>query len=137
LIPHLKGNRELVWGMLIFTLDMIGKLVENFTQHYSNEELQQLKIFSGGYVAQLHKYFHRVSSLESDNEWSKRTQLMGEVLLQLNILDKTIKDHLKAENAVVSYEKHGIDLNQFQTIETLTEIHEIMTNFLENEVLLA
>lgn len=96
LIPHLKGNKELVWGMLIFTLDMIGKLIENFTQHYSNQELQDLKIFSGGYVAQLHKYFHRVSSLESDNEWSKRTQLMGEVLLQLNILDKTIKEHLKA-----------------------------------------
>jgi hypothetical protein len=55
----------------------------------------------------------------------------------LNILDKTIKEHLKEEKRQFSMEKRGIDLTQFQTIETLTEIHEIMQNYLNNETLLA
>ena len=38
---------------------------------------------------------------------------MGEVLLQLNILEKAIKEHLKHGAYDKPREKHGIDLKQF------------------------
>jgi len=38
---------------------------------------------------------------------------MGEVLLQLNILDKSLKDYLKLKKVEVTHAKKGIDLTQF------------------------
>jgi len=35
---------------------------------------------------------------------------MGEVLLQLNILDKNVKEYLKSQDMTVSMIKKGIDL---------------------------
>ena len=51
LIPHIKGNKELVWGMLEFTLEMISSFIDNINEDSDNSELEKLNIFSEEYVA--------------------------------------------------------------------------------------
>jgi len=46
---------------------MISQLLDTFSIIYTLDELKEFNIFSNSYVAQLHDYFHHVSSLEKDN----------------------------------------------------------------------
>ena len=129
-IPSIRFNRSLLWGVLIFCLDVLDKFITNIDML----ELQSKNILNHPNVVVLHDFFDALKGREKIESLSRRTQITCEILINLNRLQKVIENKYKVENI---HQETIIDLTKYKNIENLADVVEVMENYQENKSLIA
>ena len=132
IIPSIRNNRSLLWGVLIFALNMIDKFTTK-TDLLDVSELKESKLLDHPNVKLLHEFFEQLQAKEKNDAMSRRTQIVSEILVNLNRLQRSIDEKLKRK----AEELQTADAIKFKQIENLTDIVEMMQNYQENRSLLA
>ena len=129
IIPSIRNNRSLLWGVLIFALNMIDK----FTTKPDLLDVKDARILEHPNVKLLHDFFDALKDKEKVDALSRRTQIISEILVNLNRLQRLIDQRPESK----APEGSKLDLNQFRNIENLTDVVEMMQNYQDNKSLLA
>jgi len=130
LIPAIKNNKYLLWGVLVFCLRIINAIRENL----ATLTLPSKEILTNQKVQSLLNYFFLLKSKEKVESFSRRTQLLSELIINLNRLQKEILASSESSDAVPSVQ---LDLNKFKVVDNLTDIVELMENYQNSKILLA
>ena len=138
LIPVIKNNRSLLWGTQVFALNMIDRFISNVSQIdlKAPENLPHL-LLSHQHVITLHEYFYKLKQREKEDSFSRRTQILSEILINLNRLRRAVTS--VDSNAIVPAGSSGgkIDVQKYKNIENLADVVDIMQTYPEHKSLLA
>ena len=130
LIPAIKNNKYLLWGVLVFCLKVVNAVRENL----SIFETQDKNILNNEKVKSLYNYFFLLKNKEKVESLSRRTQLLSELIINLNRLQKEIYNSSSAIDTPIGAQ---LDLNKFKVVDNLTDIVELMENYQNSNILLA
>ena len=99
LIPAIRNNRSLLWGTQVFTLNMIDKFMLKLPLiNVKTSEGALSMLASHPHVIALHEYFGALKKTEKQDAFSRRTQILGEILINLNRLRHAITTPKKASS---------------------------------------
>ena len=138
IIPIIRNNRSLLWGAQIFALNMIDKFLNNLS-------LIDLKaptndpnlLLYHPHVVSLHEFFFKLKQREKQDSYSRRTQIISEILINLNRFRAVIgKSH---PDAILPIGAAGgkIDVIKYKNIENLADVVDIMQTYPEHRSLVA
>ena len=130
LIPSIKNNKYLLWGVLVFCLKILNAIREDV----GIVKLEDREILTKEEVQTLCNYFFTLKNKEKADALSRRTQLLSEVIITLNRLQKDIENKFSSTDIVNNTQ---LDLNKFKMVDNLTDIVELMENYQNSKILLA
>ena len=131
LITVIRQNKSLGWGLMIFSMKFIDFLKKN---HDLNKD-EKINLFQNSNVKKLHEFLHSCKNREKSDAHSRRTQIVTELMIFLNKLQRSIDKNY--EDLVAKLGESGIDLEKFKMIENLTDVVEMMENYQHNKTLIA
>jgi hypothetical protein len=119
LVTVIRQNKSLIWGVMTFLLDYIEFLKRNLTLLLSSSSLH---LYSSSHVLRLHSYLHLLKSKEKSESHSKKTQMLAEVLLNINVLHRLLEKYEKPQHTIEKLEKNESPegkVNAWEMIERL------------------
>lgn len=163
LVTVIRQNKSLIWGVMTFLMDYIEFLKRNLALLLSSSSFH---LYSSSHVLRLHSYLHLLKSKEKSESHSKKTQMLAEVLLNLNVLHRSLEkyekplekpeslDHKGNANEIMEKLRGGteeeggrkrvmgvsesrLDLEKFKLVENMTDVVEMMENYNESKALIA
>jgi len=137
LLTVIKQNKSLGWGMIVFCLDYLEYLKQNLKK-LMKADSTIFNLFNQEYVIRLHNFLYSLRSREKIEAHSRKTQMITEILINLNSLHRSLERQELEENMVpVKICDTRLDLDKFKTIDNVTDVVEMMQNYQENKILLA
>ena len=137
LLTVIKQNKSLGWGMIAFCLDYMEFLKQNLKK-VMKQDKTIYNLFNQENIIRLHNYLYSLRSREKVEAHSRKTQMLTEILINLNLLHRSLeKQDLEDNNTTVKICDTRLDLDKFKTIENVSDVVEMMQNYQENKILLA
>lgn len=137
LLTVIKQNKSLGWGMIAFCLDFLEFLKQNLKKMVKFDKTL-LNLFNQENVLRLHNYLYSLRSREKIESHSRKTQMITEIMINLNLLHRSLEKLDLEENLqAVKICDTRLDLDKFKTIENISDVVEMMQNYQENKILLA
>ena len=137
LLTVLRQNKSLGWGMIVFSLDYLEFLKQNLKKLLKADPTI-FNLFNQEYIIRLHNYLYNLRSREKIEAHSRKTQMITEILINLNGLHRSLeKQELDETMVPVKICDTRLDLDKFKTIDNVTDVVEMMQNYQENKILLA
>lgn len=138
LLTVLKQNKSLGWGMITFCLDYLEFLKANLKKLVAKDP-SIFQLFDQENVLKLHNYLYGLRSREKIEAHSRKTQMISEILINLNLIYRSLDKLHNEEDAqrVLKICDTRLDLDKFKVIENISDVVEMMQNYQENKILLA